>query len=102
MLPLNHTDTPPVSICEAAPVPYVSLWGNRIDLQQQHWRPDQELWVVQPKVQTSMQSWPQPLCMFRGANGDGDADLLELGVKHQEVQLRRWNGWTTPKRSILI
>lgn len=26
MLPLNHTDTPPVSICEAAPVPYVSLW----------------------------------------------------------------------------
>lgn len=26
MLSLNHTDTPPVSICEAAPVPYVSLW----------------------------------------------------------------------------
>uniref|UniRef100_A0A8C6LLW4 Ribonuclease P and MRP subunit p25 n=1 Tax=Nothobranchius furzeri TaxID=105023 RepID=A0A8C6LLW4_NOTFU len=25
-LPLNHTDTPPVSICEAAPVPYVSSW----------------------------------------------------------------------------
>lgn len=28
MLPLNHADTPPVSICEAAPVPYVSLWGT--------------------------------------------------------------------------
>lgn len=28
MLPLNHTDTPPVSFCEAAPVPHVSLWGK--------------------------------------------------------------------------
>ncbi|CAL8349812.1 unnamed protein product [Merluccius merluccius] len=29
MLPLNHTDTPPVSFCEAAPVPHVSLWGEK-------------------------------------------------------------------------
>ncbi|KAJ3594173.1 hypothetical protein NHX12_006504 [Muraenolepis orangiensis] len=28
MLPLNHTDTPPLSFCEAAPVPHVSLWGK--------------------------------------------------------------------------
>uniref|UniRef100_A0A3B4XUG0 Ribonuclease P and MRP subunit p25 n=1 Tax=Seriola lalandi dorsalis TaxID=1841481 RepID=A0A3B4XUG0_SERLL len=39
MLPLNHTDTPPVSICEAAPVPYVSLWGTEQTSQRHHRSP---------------------------------------------------------------
>lgn len=71
MLPLNHTDTPPVSICEAAPVPYVSLWGTE-QTSQSITGEKTELWGGNTRCRpcSPMRAWPQLQRMPRWAQGE--------------------------------
>ena len=73
--------------------------GNRIDFPEHHWRQDRALGRT-PQVQTSMQPWPQLLWMPRWAQ-ERRRRPTEAGVKHPEIQYRRWNSWTSQEVKFL-
>lgn len=75
MLPLNHADTPPVSICEAAPVPYVSLWGTE-QASQSTTEDKAELKGGHPWGRTSMQPPASTTVDAEMSRGRGGSDLL--------------------------